>query len=200
VTDTNNVVVFEADITVYISERPAGKKDSIDDHVIFLFYGIEMRSTLIELERSILEEVIDLEAQNMLPVLAAVGIHLTREDIKAEILKDTVQFFVLTFEGKKISALLRYKHEPDHIFIKSIQLRNQSRRFSFLKGLLKESLEHLQGESQERIESVVQRGNLSSIRFHEKLGFNRMNENPKTIRFVADRNDLVMRINKILHR
>jgi hypothetical protein len=153
-----------------------------------------LKSSLNNLEPQVFEKLLDIEV-NLIPILAEVGIVLTREDIKNEILKDPSQLVVISFKDTEISALLRYSRCEDHLFIKSIALNPKFGALAF-RRLIKDVLPAFQDETVESIESVVQISNQRSISMHEKLGFEVMKQSSKAIRYRIPRLLLINKITK----
>lgn len=159
-----------------------------------------MRAKLSELSPTTQEKIVQLEASAMLPILASVGISITVDDIRKAIQADQSQTVLICEDHGQLSALVRYKIEADRIFISSIQFARPEKGLKSLRGILGIALMALEEETKERIESVVQKTNHASIAFHEKLGFRRVKDNPKAIRFEVERLELIASLKRVLRR
>ncbi len=157
-----------------------------------------MKSPLSALPTSIVEEIVHLESEAMIPLLKKIGIQLTVDGIRKSILADPSQTVLVCQDGQRLTALVRYTVESDHIFIKSIQLAKSREGLRSLRDILSTSLRALQSEASSKVQSVAQTSNQSSIVLHERLGFRRIQENSKAIRFESERSDLVERLKRIL--
>ena len=145
-----------------------------------------MRAKLFSIPEATLELLISLESREMIPVLARSGIQVTEEEIKKEIYKDQAQEVLITFHGDAPKAWIRYGIEDKRIFVKSIQVNHSGGSMGALRSLLREILVELGTMSETKIESVVQLANARSLALHEKLGFIRVKEGSKAIRFSID--------------
>lgn len=148
-----------------------------------------MKLVLRDVSPELIEKMLDIEIQ-IIPFLEMIGIFLTRDDLKNEIMKDLNQIVVLSFKGSELAGLLRYARQENHLFIKSIALNPRIGAGAFPR-LIPEVLSAIDAESLESIESVVQISNRRSITMHKKLGFHKLKENSKSIRFGIGRVELL---------
>jgi hypothetical protein len=132
----------------------------------------------------------------VLPYLHSIGLSLKAVQIREEILKDPLQTVVLTTDGPRVLAAIRYKKEVDHLFVKAINLSELYSLRAF-RGIMQEGWKALSEESEVFVESVVQVSNVRSLELHRKLGFERIKEMPKAIRFRVKREDLLERLRMI---
>lgn len=142
-----------------------------------------MRTKLFSLPEATLMYLVELESQMMIPILARSGIHVTEQEIKTEVFRDQEQEVLISFRGEEPAAWIRYKIEDSCLFVKSIQLRLGTNSPGALRGLLRETLAALKGNSAVEIKSLVQTANAKSIVLHEKLGFNRIKEGQRAIQY-----------------
>jgi len=149
-----------------------------------------MHANLFSLPKSSIDEIIRLEAEVMIPVLANSGIHITAENIASEIYKDQEQEIILSSRDSRPASWIRYSVKEDCVFVKCILLNQDSEGKGTLRGILRETAKALSEMKVLRIESVVQTANSTSILFHEKLGFQKLKENPKAIRYFISANVL----------
>lgn len=150
-----------------------------------------MRAKLFSIPEPILNQVIDLEAEAMLPILTQSDIKITKDEIVSEIRKDREQEVIIVLRKDRPRAWIRYGVRNDTLFVKSIQINRNENSLGSLRELFGEVVDALKEISNLKIESVVQKANAKSILLHEKLGFTRGKENPKAIRFSID-SDLLL--------
>lgn len=157
-----------------------------------------MQTKLFDLPQSTIDEIIRLEVELMIPILAKSGITVTAEAMKSEIYKDQLQEIVALYLGENLAGWVRYNIKDNCIFVKSIQLKRETRGLGTLRGIFRETLHALKSIGATRIESVVQTANSQSLRLHEKLGFQKQSENAKAIRYVISVEVLKMKLRQIL--
>gem|GEM_PF-1741361 len=83
-------------------------------------------------------------------------------------------------------ATFRYTKEGEKAFVLSLLWKCKNNPIAFFKKITHQ----LEKDDIECLESVVQKSNLYSIRFHKKLGFEPIAEYDKAIRFTANVDDL----------
>lgn len=147
-----------------------------------------------ELSSSVIEKIITIEAQNMIPILAKVGIFLSEKDIREQNLKNKKDFIILSSSEESPLGFIRYELLENSIFIKSIQLKDGRFSYTVFKDLLQKAASSFSKHSVEKVESVVQVSNDQSIRLHEKLGFVGAKESEKATRYSVKLSLLVNRV------
>lgn len=140
-------------------------------------------------------KIVQLESDVMIPILSAVGINITPSEMHIELMKDRDQIITTIIDNDNLKACLRMSFEGEDLYVKSICLAKDANRY-ILKRLLIKASESIKLSNVKKIKSVVQKSNLSSISFHEKLGFQREKENDKAIGFFMQAEKLKVEIQR----
>ncbi len=137
-----------------------------------------MENTIYKLHQDILE----LETENMSPILEAIGIEHNPKMLLDGLKKP--QEIITIYRNNTLVALLRYSIiEGSVAKVWSIQVKDPKVNKILLLPLIKKALKSFRRNKIDKLVSVVQKSNTASIRFHEKLGFKVVKEFEKSIRF-----------------
>jgi hypothetical protein len=156
-----------------------------------------MRLRLCDVPTDLLEEILIME-YSILPTLLAVGININEAEIRDELWKDPEQIILITKSEKGIRGLFRYSNTTNHIFVKSLFINQKMGKVTSFIELGREIYNALLLESLETVESVVQKSNSVSLSLHYKLGFKKMKETEKVIRFKLERVELLATLKRLL--
>lgn len=138
-------------------------------------------------DKKIVDEIVELECFNMLPLLRGMGFNVGPADI------------ITVYAKNQLVGLVRYGNtDGDTIFVKSIQIRGPGRDKMVLRRLLKKAAAAHASERAVKIVSVVQRGKACSIHLHERFGFSVEKEHLKAIRYSIAVSDLQLHLQKFL--
>jgi ribosomal protein S18 acetylase RimI-like enzyme len=125
------------------------------------------------------EEVIEFDRKNMRPVFEKAGIEFPEEKRRRALHGDPT--LIIAFDGQAIAGYLEYLrswHDPDYIYVGSIQLAQRYRGTGLMFRLLDEFRALLAGEEFLGFETNVQKANTAAVRMYQKIGF-RLEENPR---------------------
>jgi ribosomal protein S18 acetylase RimI-like enzyme len=131
------------------------------------------------MDSGLAEEVIEFDRENMRPILEKAGAEFPEEKRRKGLQSDPT--FIIAFDGQAIAGYLEYLrswHDPDYIYIGSIQLAKRYRGARLILRLLDEFRALLAGEEFLGFESNVQKANTAAVRLYQKIGF-RLEENPR---------------------
>jgi hypothetical protein len=138
-------------------------------------------------EKVELEKILNLEYRIYSPILKKSGINITKEQ-RQEALKKP-QSILTHYVNNKLIGIFRFSQEQEKAFI--LSLLYDSKETTLPKIFIKEIILNLKNKNIKILESVVQRSNLKSLKFHQKLGFNISKEYPKAIRFQMNFNEIL---------
>lgn len=146
-----------------------------------------------ELDTNTFNQLVDLECENIIPVLASVGIHLSREMMINELKSFQEDYIVLLKNSETVDGFIVYKHNEDHILIKTFNLRTSNSKRTLLSLFLR-IVKELQDSSTDLLISHCHLTNQKSLNLHRGLGFCEASKNEKFIEFHANRTDILNRI------
>jgi ribosomal protein S18 acetylase RimI-like enzyme len=131
------------------------------------------------MDSGLAEEVIKFDRENMRPIFEKAGIEFPEEKRRKGLQSDPT--FIIAFDGRAIAGYLEYLrswHDPDYIYVGSIQLAQRYRGTGLMLKLLDEFRALLAGEEFLGFETNVQKVNTAAVRMYRKIGF-RLEENPE---------------------
>ena len=131
------------------------------------------------MDSGLAEEVIKFDRENMGPIFEKAGIEFPEEKRRKGLHSDPT--FIIAFDGQEITGYLEYLrswHDPDYIYVGSLQLVQRYRGTWLMLKLLDEFRALLAGEEFLGFETNVQKANTAAVRMFQKIGF-RLEENPR---------------------
>lgn len=148
-----------------------------------------------DLSPNIQNQIVELEIQNILPVLASVGLNLTEGNMR-----DQLHFFresevVLSLNAGSVDGFAIYEIKDTSVMIVTFNLRkfNSGRILSELLGQISQNLEN---SPIQLINSQANHTNQKSINFHRRMGFVEVGVTEHHIEFQIHKNDLL----NVMHR
>ncbi|EQC46969.1 hypothetical protein M899_2269 [Bacteriovorax sp. BSW11_IV] len=142
-----------------------------------------------------LEQVIELECNNIIPILASVGIHLTEEMMRGEVESFKEDPIVLCLNGERVDGFVIYSYREDHVLIKTFNLRRFN-SFNVLSTLLNNIAKDLEQNNIDLVISHCHHTNQKSLNFHRRMGFVEAHSNEQHIEFHATREGLLQTIER----
>ena len=143
-----------------------------------------------ELNSDTFNQLVDLECENIIPVLASVGIHLNREQMVNELETFKEDHVVLYKNLEIVEGFIVYKNYVDHILIKTFNLRHSNSKRN-LVGLLFKIVKELSINDIDLLISHCHLTNQKSLNLHRGLGFIEASKNDKFIEFHAKKYDII---------
>jgi ribosomal protein S18 acetylase RimI-like enzyme len=131
------------------------------------------------IDSGLAEEVIKFDRENMRPIFKKAGIEFPEEKRRKGLESDPT--FIIALDGQAIAGYLEYLrswHDPNNIYVGSIQLAKRYRGTGLILKLLDEFKALLAGEEFLGFEMNVQKANTAAVRMYQKMGF-RLEENPR---------------------
>lgn len=131
------------------------------------------------MDSGLAEEVIKFDRKNMRPIFEKAGIEFPEEQRRRGLQSNPT--FIVAFDGQAIAGYLEYLrswHDPDYIYVGSIQLAQRYRGSGLMLKLLDEFRSLLAGEEYLGFETNVQKANTAAVRMYQRIGF-RLEENPR---------------------
>lgn len=143
-----------------------------------------------DLDSGTFDQLVDLECENIIPILASVGINLNRDQMIFE-LESFKEDNIVLYKGTDfVDGFIVYKINADHILIKTFNLRSSNNK-KILLGLLLAISKELYGSEVELLISHCHLTNQKSLNLHRGLGFIESSKNDKFIEFHAKKNDIL---------
>lgn len=143
-----------------------------------------------DLSPNILDQLWELETQNILPILASVGLNLTEQHMR-----DQLHFFresevVLSLNSGSVDGFAIYDIKETAVMIVTFNLRkfNSGR---ILRELLGQISQNLENSPIQLINSQAHHTNTKSINFHRRMGFIEVGVTERHIEFQIHKNDLM---------
>lgn len=140
---------------------------------------------------NLFDDIIELERVNMTPILEELGFTFDSEKLRENLSKD--QEIVTIYKEDVLLGCIRYTYIPDlphAVKVLSIQINNPKKNRFVLVSLKKKFLKDLNSKDIKKVITIVQKSNLDSIHFHEKLGFKVSREFEKAIEYSAELSEL----------
>ncbi len=146
-----------------------------------------------DLELSLLEQLIELECQNILPVLASVGINLTRDHMRhqLEFFKDSD--VVISQQDGLVEGFAMYEVKDNIVTVISFNLKKFN-NLRVLSTLLHQIFAGLNDMEIVSIKSYAHHTNKKSLNFHRRMGFREVRQNEHQIEFEIGKQDLLAKI------
>jgi hypothetical protein len=152
-----------------------------------------------DLNKQIFDQLVDLECENIIPILKSVGINLNREMMVNE-LNSFKEDNVVVFERKSlVEGFIVYKKEVDHILIKTFNLKSSNNRKTLI-GLLAQIVNELKSSDIDLLVSHCHLTNQKSLNLHRGLGFIEKKKTEKLIEFHARTSEILDSISLKLSR
>ncbi|MNK90328.1 hypothetical protein D3C87_1103760 [compost metagenome] len=152
--------------------------------------GIIESMKVKDLSPNIQAQIVELETQNILPILASVGLNLTEENMR-----DQLKFFresevVLSLNAGAVDGFAIYDIKETTVMIVTFNLRkfNSGRILRELLGQISQNLENSQIQL---INSQANHTNSKSINFHRRMGFIEVGVTEHHIEYQIHKNDLM---------
>lgn len=143
-----------------------------------------------DLNPDLIEQLVALESQNILPILASVGIHLTSNDMREQLNIFRESELVLSETNGIVDGFAIYDTKDQDIMIITFNLRKFNSGL-ILGNLLTQILRKLNSSPVQNINSRAHHTNLRSINFHRKMGFKEVGSNDKFLEFRISKEDLL---------
>lgn len=148
-----------------------------------------------DLSSDILDQLVTLECDNILPILASVGINLTPQHMR-----DQLEFFknsdvVVSQENGIVDGFVMYEVDGSAVTIISFNLRKFN-NIKLLTKLLNEVFESLQDNSVDTIKSNAHHTNIKSLNFHRRMGFKEVASTEHHVEFETTKDQLLAIIQK----
>lgn len=143
------------------------------------------------------DEVIELECQNIIPILASVGINLTRQDMVNEVESFQDDEIILSEDQDGINGFLVFIFKEDYLLIKTFNLKKYN-NLAIIKNLLDQIVNNLKLQNIEKIKSQAHLTNKKSINFHIGMGFREVKGNEYFVEYETTKNEIVKKINSRL--
>ena len=143
-----------------------------------------------ELSQKQKDEVIELECQNIIPVLASVGINLTRQDMEKEIESFQDDEIIICEDHDGINGFLVFIFREDYLLIKTFNLKKYN-NLTIIKNLLDQVVINLKLQNIEKIKSQAHLTNNKSMNFHRGMGFHEVNRNKHFIEYETTKAEIV---------
>ena len=115
-----------------------------------------------DLDVDTFDQLVELECKNIIPVLASVGINLDREQMVNELKSFENDNIVLYQQDGQVDGFMVYKKEPNHILIKTFNLRLTNHRRTLI-GLLLQIIRELESSDIDLIVSHCHLTNQKSL-------------------------------------
>lgn len=159
-----------------------------------------MRFELKDKQAGLFRQLLDLEAELMIPIFESVGMFIDHAVVEQDLLKVPGQTVLAVPGGpERLLASLRFNRHEDSVVLRSVLIRHDSGP-GVVRRLLREALKALEVETATSVRTVVQHSNEAGIRFHELLGFERVTENAKAIQYAVSTEVLRRRLRTIVRR
>lgn len=134
-------------------------------------------------------DILDLETENMVPILRKVGIKHDPAKLIEGLSKP--QEIITIYNDGLLIGLVRYTVDKNYeARIWSIQLKNPNKNKATLLPLLRKAYRSIKENNIKTLVSTVQKSNRPSIEFHERIGFKVLNDFENAIRYSASLDDV----------
>ena len=148
-----------------------------------------------DLNPDILEQLVELECNNILPILASVGLNLTPQHMR-----DQLEFFkesnvVIRQSSNHVDGFAMYEINNSEDTVISFNLKKFN-DLRILSTLLDAIFQHLKDTPIETIKSHAHHTNTKSLNFHRRMGFKEVENTQHHIVFEISKNDLLSTIAK----
>jgi hypothetical protein len=148
-----------------------------------------------DLNTDIIDQMVELECTNILPILASVGINLTPQHMREQLEYFKDSDVVVRYDNGVVDGFVMYEISGSEINIISFNLRKFN-NIEILTALLTEIFNNLQGKSIEIIKSRAHHTNTKSLNFHRRMGFKEVGTTKHDVEFEIGKNHLLSIIQK----
>ncbi|MGZ3775965.1 MAG: GNAT family N-acetyltransferase [Pseudobdellovibrionaceae bacterium] len=135
-----------------------------------------------DLKPAILEQLVELECRNILPILSSVGLLFTENDMRDQLRHFEGSDVVVCEKNGTVDGFIIYDTKEAEAMIITFNLRRRNSK-RVLQSLLSQVLQKLGGSDVNIINSRAHHTNIISINFHKKMGFREIQRNDKFIEF-----------------
>lgn len=145
-----------------------------------------------DLSSDVVAQLVALEVQNILPVLASVGLNLTEKDMEHQFVafKDSEVVVAYDDDGD-VAGFVMYEVKGSEVMIISFNLR-QFNNANILFGLLGELIFEISESNIILVKSRAHHTNKRSLNFHRRMGFQEFSKTEQFVEFQIDRDKLLM--------
>ena len=160
---------------------------------IHFIYAENMK--IKDLNSELIEQLVELECHNILPVLHSVGLNLTPQHMREQLDFFRESDVVISEESGIVDGFVMYEVKGTEVTIISFNLKkfNNSR---ILSNLLSEIIKNLQGESIKVIKSHAHHTNIKSLNFHRRMGFKEVGTTEQHVGFQINKDALLSMLEK----
>lgn len=148
-----------------------------------------------DLEASVLEQLIELECQNILPILASVGINLTRDHMRHQLEFFKESDVVISEENGHVDGFAMYEVKENAVTVISFNLKRFN-NIRVLSTLLNQIFAGLKDMEIVSIKSHAHHTNTKSLNFHRRMGFKEVGKTEHHVEFEIGKEDLLSKIEK----
>lgn len=148
-----------------------------------------------DLSSDVIEQLVELECNNILPILASVGLNLTPQNMREQLDFFKESDVVISQENGMVDGFIMYEAKESEVTIISFNLKKFN-NFRILTTLLSEVLKNLQINGVEIIKSHAHHTNTKSLNFHRRMGFKEVGTTKHHIEFQINKDDLSAMIQK----
>lgn len=143
------------------------------------------------------KQIIDLETENIIPVLSSVGINLTKQDMINEVETFREDEVLLIEDHNSILGFVIFIFQEDYLMIKTFNLKKFN-NFKIISNLLNQISKELQNHNIQKIKSQAHLTNKKSINLHMGMGFKEISRNNFFIEYETTKDSIIESINKRL--
>lgn len=143
-----------------------------------------------DLSQDIIEQLVELECNNILPVLASVGLNLTPKHMREQLDFFKESDVVISQKDGYVDGFAMYEIKEAEVTVISFNLKkfNSSR---ILSTLLTEIFNNLHGTAIDNIKSHAHHTNIKSINFHRRMGFKEVGSTKHHVEFQISKEELL---------
>lgn len=154
---------------------------------------------LKDLTPSFLNQVIELENQNILPVLRSVNIKMTPDEMRSQIYKMMDHFIIFDSDQEIINGFIIYKVKESSLVINSFNVKVLN-NYQVLSSLLKQVVKDLCQLNIQDIQSKAHKTNKNSLNFHRNMGFKEVKQTSTEVEFTIQKYVLLKKIESRVFR
>ena len=136
------------------------------------------------------DEVIELECQNIIPILASVGINQTRQDMVNEVESFQDDEIIISEDFNGINGFTVFIFKDDYLLIKTFNLKKYN-NLLIIKNLLDQVVSNLMLQNIVKIKSEAHLTNTKSMNFHRGMGFREVKRNEYFIEYETTKDEIV---------
>lgn len=148
-----------------------------------------------DLSPAIIEQLVELECNNILPILASVGLNLTPAHMREQL-----EFFkdsdvVISQDSGFVDGFAMYEVKGGEVTVISFNLKKFN-NLRVLSTLLDAIFKNLQDTEIDKIKSHAHHTNTKSLNFHRRMGFKEIGQTDHHVEFQISKNELLATIQK----